>query len=130
MQCRLFPAVALCCLVAVPTAARPAPAPADQGKKPGVVVRIQAIDELLANFKYLAAQADQEELPRPEPELVAGAVAPAAGDHIDSGAEMPSRSSPLRITWPTARTRASRASVSPGASGRTIRKVGWCVPRW
>src|SRR5262249_57315362 len=96
--------------------------------------------------RYLAAKQDAEhegegadhnedrgehhQLAVPDPELVAGGHRPATGDPIDSGARMPSRPSPCRMTWPTARTRASRARVSSGASGRTTRKAGVWVPRW
>jgi hypothetical protein len=56
---RLLPCVALLGLVALPGTARPA----DQKKpdEPGVVVRVQSLDELMSNFRYLAALVGREE---------------------------------------------------------------------
>lgn len=85
MRNRLPALVAFCCLCALPATARPAPAPApDQGKKPGLLVRIQAIDDLLANFKYLAAQAGQEEYAKQLEGLVKSMAGPKGLDGIDT----------------------------------------------
>lgn len=61
MKMRWLPGLALCCLVFVPAVARPAPAVEDKSARPGIVLRVQAIDELLANGRYLAGLVDQEE---------------------------------------------------------------------
>jgi hypothetical protein len=62
MRLRLLPWLAVLCLTAVPSVARPAPAPAGDAKnKPGVVVRVQSLDDLLANARYLAGFFGAEE---------------------------------------------------------------------
>jgi hypothetical protein len=55
----LLPCVALLGLVALPGAARPA----DDKKPaaPGIVLRVQSLDELMNNFRYLAALVGREE---------------------------------------------------------------------
>ena len=60
MHLRHLPWLAVLCLAALPAAARPAPA-GDAKNKPGLVVRLQSVDELLTNVKYLAAFFDAEE---------------------------------------------------------------------
>jgi hypothetical protein len=59
MFSRLLPCVALLGLVALPGAARPA----DDKKPatPGAVLRVQSLDELMNNFRYLAALVGREE---------------------------------------------------------------------
>ena len=59
MFSRLLPCVALLGLVALPGAARPA----DDKKPatPGAVLRVQSLDELMSNFRYLATLAGREE---------------------------------------------------------------------
>jgi hypothetical protein len=84
MRRRLLAVVTFLCLAALPTSAWPAPAPAPDGKRPGLVIRIQAIDELLANFKYLAAQAGQEEQAKQLEGLVKSMAGPKGLDGIDT----------------------------------------------
>src|SRR5262245_45522458 len=60
MRRRWLPGAALLCLIAVPAVAYP-DSVAEQAKKPGLVVRVQSIDELLANVRYLAGLVGQEE---------------------------------------------------------------------
>jgi hypothetical protein len=59
MFSRLLPCVALLGLVVLPGTARPADA--KKPAEPAVVVRVQSLDELMSNFRYLATLAGREE---------------------------------------------------------------------
>jgi hypothetical protein len=59
MMRRLLPCVALLGLVALPTAARPAEE--KKAATPGLVIRVQSLDELMSNFRYLAGLVGREE---------------------------------------------------------------------
>ena len=54
MFSRLWLCLALVGLIAVPSAARSAPAAEKKAKSPALVVRVQSVDVLLNNFRYLA----------------------------------------------------------------------------
>src|SRR5690242_21610712 len=59
---RLLPLLALAGLVALPDVARPADEKKDDKKLvPGFVVRIESLDELMNNFRYLAGLVGREE---------------------------------------------------------------------
>jgi len=85
MRARLVPALALLCLIGVPTAAFAAPAPEDDKKaKPAIVVQVQSIDELMANFKYLATLAGQEEVAKQFEGLLKSMTGPKGLEGIDT----------------------------------------------
>src|SRR5262245_41752238 len=80
---RFLPSAAMLCLVLLPSLAQPAPVPDDKSARPGVVLRIQPIDELLANIRYLAAQAGQEEQAKQFEGLLKSMAGPKGLDGID-----------------------------------------------
>jgi hypothetical protein len=82
MQRPLFSGAALVCLVALP-AVLPA-AETLQAKKPTVVVRLQPIDELLANFRYLAGLVGQEEQARQIEGFLKSMAGPKGIEGIDT----------------------------------------------
>src|SRR5438094_563974 len=57
MPRRFFPCLATFCLIVLPSAARPAE---EKSTPPTLVVRIQSIDDLRANVKYLGQLAGRE----------------------------------------------------------------------
>ena len=73
MFLRRFTPLALLCLVAVAPAAR---AEDKKSDSPSLVIRVQSIDSLLDNFKYLAGLAGREE----EAKQVEGLIKSVAGD--------------------------------------------------
>ncbi len=80
---RFLPCAALLALVALPTPARPA----DDKKpaEPGIVLRVQSIDELTHNFRYLAGLVGREEEAKQiEGWLKAKAGGPKGLEGIDS----------------------------------------------
>jgi hypothetical protein len=81
---RILPGAALLCLAVLPSLARPAPVPIDKAGRPAVVVRVQAIDELLANLRYLAAQAGQEEQAKQFEGFIKSMAGPKGLDGIDT----------------------------------------------
>src|SRR5262249_36740488 len=83
MRRRLLPGAAFLCLIALPTAVHPAPLP-EGGKKPGLVVRLQPIDELLANVRYLAGQINQEDLAKQMEGFIKSMAGPNGLEGIDT----------------------------------------------
>src|SRR5712691_10266713 len=57
MLLRMFPCLATLCLIAVPSAARPAE---EKAAPPTLVVRVQSIDNLRENLKYFGRLAGRE----------------------------------------------------------------------
>lgn len=79
----LLPGLAFLCLVALPAPARPAPDPGT-ATKPGLVLRVQPIDELLANARYLAGLVGQEEQARQFEGLIKSMAGPQGLDGLDT----------------------------------------------
>jgi hypothetical protein len=81
MHKRLFPLLTFLCLVAVPSPARPADA---ESSNPTVVVRIQSIDALLADAKYLAELGGKGEQARQMDQMVKGLFDAKRLDGLDT----------------------------------------------
>jgi hypothetical protein len=80
MHKRLFPLMTLLCLVAVPTPARPADA---ESSNPTIVVRVQSIEALMADAKYLAELAGQREQAKQFDQMVKGLLQAKRLDGLD-----------------------------------------------
>jgi hypothetical protein len=83
---RLLPFFAFCSLLALPLVARSAPETTTEKKPaaPSVVLRVQSIDELIANFKYLAHIVGRDEDAKKAEDWLMAQTGPKGLEGIDT----------------------------------------------